>query len=368
MDLDRFVDLACLTYAGNDAPARRDEAIALRSPALVQASVHAAAVAGDLEALTAILDRDPGSIDERSTSRGWVPILSLCYSRIDQPQALECLELLLQRGADPNAYVTITECRFTALTGVMGEGESGPFGQPPHPRARELAIRLLDAGASPDESQGLYNTHFLPSNAWLELLLERGLTSRTDLEYLLGQAAVQGFTERVQRLLVAGAPVDGHNHYNRRSHLANALLEGHAEVAQLLSAAGAAPPVWDAPEQLQVAILANDASEAHRLATVVSPLQAGALHAAARHGRIDALRLALDLGVPIDGRDRQGLTALHHAARAGHLDVLRELVARGASLTVRDPQHGGTPLGHAQHVAARWPHPPEIVAFLEQQP
>ncbi len=77
MDADRFVDLACLTYAGNDAQARRDEATALRSPALVHANVHAAAAAGDLEALTGIVDRDPGCIDERSPSRGWVPILSL---------------------------------------------------------------------------------------------------------------------------------------------------------------------------------------------------------------------------------------------------------------------------------------------------
>ena len=67
--------------------------------------------------------------------------------------------------------------------------------------------------------------------------------------------------------------------------------------------------------------------------------------------------------------DADGLTALHHAARQGHLDVVRALVAHGASTTVRDPQYGGTALGHARHFNARWPrsHGAEIVALLERR-
>ena len=112
-DSERVVDLACLTYGDEESRARRDQATALLSPELVQASVHVAAAAGDLDALRGHLDRDAGCIDERNISRGWVPLLSLCYSRIPQAHARACLDLLLARGADPNAHVMIGENRFT---------------------------------------------------------------------------------------------------------------------------------------------------------------------------------------------------------------------------------------------------------------
>lgn len=364
---DRFVDLACLTYGSDESRARREQAAALlaQHPDLVQASPHAAAAAGDVDAL-----RAHQSGVATVGPRGWVPLLALCYSRVPQREALACLELLLARGADPNAFTTITECKFTALTGVIGEGEAGPLEQPPHPQARELAERLLDAGADPNDSQALYNTHFQPSNAWLELLLARGMSSAADLQFVLGQAAKQGFADRVRLLLAHGTSADGRNRYNRRTHVENAMLEGHADIARMLIAAGATWPTLTPDERFRVAILANDATEALRIlaTTPLANENVGALIAAAHHGHLAAVRLALQLGVPIDGTER-GLTALHHAARQGHLDVVRELVEQGASLTVCDPVYNGTPLGHARYVADHWPglHHAEIVAFLAER-
>jgi ankyrin repeat protein len=248
---------------------------------------------------------------------------------------------------------------------------------------------LLDAGASADDAQAIYNMHFLSSDKWLELLLARGLSSAPDLEFLLGQAAVQGFVERVRLLLARGTAADGHNRYNGRTHVENALLEGHGEIARMLLAAGARPPTLSDNDRFRVAVLANDAAEATRILAEAASAEAAsanaepdallaephallaepdALIAAARHGRLDAIRLGLDLGLPVDGRDDNGLTPLHHAARSGHLDVVRELVARGASLALRDPVYDGTPLGHAQHFTSRWPrvHGDEIIALLEQ--
>lgn len=367
---DRFVELACLTYGPDEGRARREEAEALRAatPELVRATVHAAAAAGDPDALGAWLARDPASVSRTGTARAWAPILALCYSRVRQDDARACLELLLAHGADPAAHVLLGGCRFTALAGVMGEGEAGPLEQPPHGDARALAERLLDAGASPDESQGLYNTHFAPSDAWLELLLARGLRATSDLDFLLGQAAVQGFAARARLLLAHGAAADGRSRYNHRTHRENALLEGHGALADLLAAAGAAAPSFDAKDALRVAVLAGDAGAARGLVAATPGLarDGAALRAAARHDRLEALELGLDLGLPIDDADHQGLTALHHAARAGHLRIAQRLVERGASLAVRDRLYRGTPLGHAEHFGARWPRPhgDALVAFL----
>jgi uncharacterized protein len=364
---ERFVDLACLSYQGDSLERRADAAALLaREPGLVDASIHAAAAAGDLDALRTWLEREPTLLEQPGGPRTWVPLLSLCYSRVPQRDAIGCLELLLGRGADPNAFTTITDCRFTALTGVMGEGEQGPVEQPPHPDAHAMALRLLGAGASPNESQGLYNTHFLPSNAWLELLFARGLTS--DIDFLLGQAAQQGFEDRVALLLAHGAAPGGRNHYNKRTHLENALLEGHLSIAAQLERAGAQLATFTGADAFRAECLRGDAVEARRLVAVDPTVakNAGTLAAAARHGRLDALVLALSLGAPIDAVDHGGLTALHHAARAGHLEIAEELVSRGASLAIKDPQYGGTALGHARHFASRWPAPGRdaVVAFL----
>ncbi len=369
---DQFVDLACLTYLDDESRTRRQEAAALlaATPGLVDAGIHAAAAAGDVAALRAHLDRSPPCIEQRGTPRQWVPLLSLCYSRVEQLDSLACVDLLLARGADPNAHVMLYENRFTALTGVMGEGESGPFEQPPHPHARAIAERLLDAGANPNETQGLYNTHFLPGNEWLGLLLARGLSSTWDREYLLGQAAVQGFRERVQLLLAHGTNVDGSNHYNKRTHVENALLEGHADIARMLLDAGARPPAFTANERFRAAVLANDAAGAREIlaASPSAITEPAALFAAARHGRLDALELGLALGLPIDGCDEQGLTPLHHAARTGHVEIVRKLVQAGASLEIRDALYNATPRGHAQHFAERWSRPDiaAIVAILDR--
>ncbi len=368
-DADRFVDLACLTYGDDESRARRNEAAALiiALPSLVRDSVHAAAAAGDADALRAHLDRDPGCVSRAGSPRTWGPLLALCYSRVPQRDPLACLELLLARGADPNAHVMLYENKFTALTGVMGEGESGPLDQPPHAHARAMAERLRAAGARVLEEQGLYNTHFSPENGWLELLLARGLPP--DHDYLMGPAVRLGFTDRVRLLLAHGASANGTNRWNTRTHIENALLEGHGEVARMLFAAGATAPSLSADERFRVAVVAADTTEALRLlaASPHANEHPGALIAAARHGRLEAVRLALQLGLPIDGVDRDGLTALHHAAQKAQLEVVRELVLQGAPLDVKDPQYGGTPLGHARHFASRWPHPhaAEVVAFLE---
>lgn len=150
------------------------------------------------------------------------------FSRVDEApparDAVTVLRLLLDAGADPRFYLDgssgIGGWRWSALTGAIGEGEGGVVQNPPHPRARELAELLLEAGADPNDSQGLYNSMFTPGNEWLELLLSNGLTSRapadpdsdsdvTTLDYQLSFAVKAGFAERVVLLLEHGADASG---------------------------------------------------------------------------------------------------------------------------------------------------------------
>jgi hypothetical protein len=371
---DRFLDLACLMYEGEDSPARRAEAERLlqADPGLVAGSVHAAAAVGDVATLRALLAGAPGLATTAGGPRGWVPLLYLCYSRVNPERAgwdpVEAAGLLLASGADPNSFTTITDCRFTAVTGAVGVGEGGTVAQPPHRQARALVELLLDAGADPNDSQALYNTHFLPDTDWLQLFLDRGLTAARPinwddrgqeriLDYLLGQAAQQGFTNRVALLLQHGADPSGRNHYNRRTHLENALLNGHLDIAELLKRRGATTPHLTGEEQFRAACLAGDEAEARRLlaAHPAAKNDPGTLAAAAEHGNLTALRLALNLGLPMDGAGPDGLTPLHHAARAGRLAVAQELVARGAPLDARDKVYSGTPLNHATHFQRGWP-------------
>jgi ankyrin repeat protein len=375
---DRFVEEACLTFHPDDHPRRRRRAERLwqEHPHLATESFPAAVVLGDVEAVSRHLAADPGLATRASGPRGWAPLLYLTFGRVTPTRpgfdAVQVARRLLAAGADPNARAIFHDRYvFTAVTGAVGEGESGPVAAPPHPQARPLVELLLDAGADPNDSQALYDTHFRRDNTWLELFLARGLAERDrtnwtkgeeensgTLEYLLGQATRQGFVDRVALLLAHGASPNGRNVYTRRTHLETALLAGHQEIAALLVARGASPPTLSPAEARRVAALRGDAAALQQAPAPADPHEdIATLLTAAEHGRLPAVRLLLDLGVPVNATDEGGLTALHQAAANGHRLVVDELLARGASLDLRDHAHGGTPVGRATYFARVWPTP-----------
>lgn len=380
---DVFVDLACLTYSSAESPSRRRQAARLLEtvPGIVGASLHAAAVVGDLATAQRLLDADPALATRAGGPRGWVPLLYLCYGRVDGGgDPLAVAHLLLERGADPNSRVMLDEFCFTALTGAMGEGERGLENQPPHPQARALAIALLEAGADPNDSQGLYNTMFRPSNEWLELLLAHGLTAShmvnwsphatPMLDYLLGQAVKDGFDERVALLLARGASASGRDAYDHRTHHENAIMRGRRNIAELLLRHGATPVPLPPRDEFRAAYMNGDAAAARALIAQHPEFRASAapLLDAADGGHLDAVRLLLDLGFPVDARGAGGDTALHQAAIRGHLLVARLLVERGAPLEVRDTTHQATPVGWAAFGASsgmgEGGQPAEVIGYL----
>ena len=85
---------------------------------------------------------------------------------------------------------------------------------------------------------------------------------------------------------------------------------------------------------------------------------------------IEAVRLMLDLGFPIEAREfNHGCTVLHNAAWCGDSELVCLLIERGHPTDVRDPDHDSTPIGWAVHScleAKRHPDGrfPEVVALL----
>lgn len=63
---------------------------------------------------------------------------------------------------------------------------------------------------------------------------------------------------------------------------------------------------------------------------------------------IEAVRLMLDLGFPVDVPERNhGYTPLHNAAWCGNAELVELLISRGHPLDIKDSQFGATPIGWA---------------------
>ena len=64
---------------------------------------------------------------------------------------------------------------------------------------------------------------------------------------------------------------------------------------------------------------------------------------------MDAVRLMLEAGWPVDARGQHGGTALHWAAFHGHADLAKLILQFHPPLEAVDLDFGGTPLGWAIH-------------------
>jgi uncharacterized protein len=137
----------------------------------------------------------------------------------------------------------------------------------------------------------------------------------------LFEAAIAGEIAVVERLLAAGANIDGRDH-DQATPLIAAALASQAAIVKVLIAHGAN----------------------------VQARNAGgftALHAAAYSGSTPIVEFLLDSGANIDDADnRAGVTPLLVAAEENHQAVAELLLARGADLSVRE-RHGYTALSRA---------------------
>jgi uncharacterized protein len=359
-------------------------------PEIARDSIYTAIASGEVAEVERILAGDTAAASESGGSRGWTPILYSTFTRCTYPAVIEngvaIARTLLDHGANPNDFYMAGDARYSALTGVAGEGEQD---SPRQPYAAELFQLLLERGAEPFDIQVLYDTHFSGDMLWwLEVV--HAHTMKTDrriawedrdwpmldmggygsgARFLLETALKKRDLRLAEWLLARGANPNAaaarDPRFPKRSLYEEAMREGLTEMADLLARHGAerrAPVLDDDERFLQACFeLDRDAVRTHFERHPEELTSPKALFTAADRDRPDVIALLVDLGVPVDVEDQRKTRALHHAAGSGAIAAARKLVERGAEIDPRDMTYNNTPLGWAAHFDDR-----QMLDFLSQ--
>ncbi len=392
----RFLQFACWDthvhgkgdHAMYDRAARR---LLERHPEIARDSIYTAAVAGDLQQVERLLSVRPEAAREPGGSRGWTPLLYLCFTRLShQPSidnAVAIARALLDRGANPNDFYKAGEASYTALVGVAGEGEQD---SPRQPKAGALFQLLLERGAEPFDIQVLYNTHFSGDMIWwLDLIYAHTMTigraaawseptwSMLDMQpygpgayFILRSALNNKNLELAEWALSHGASPNitksAHPRFKPKWTLyEEAVMEGLTDLAELLLRHGAIPsvPILGDEEAFIAACFRLDRDEVRRILASHPEylLSTSAIFAAATRDRADVVAMLLDLGTPVDVENARKERPLHIAAGNNALRVATLLIERGAEIDPREATWNSTPIGWAAYGSRI-----EMVEFLSR--
>jgi ankyrin repeat protein len=364
-------------WGGDQAAAQR---ILSRWTEIATHDLYIAAATGHLMEMGHWLAAEPAAAVRKGGPLDWEPLLYVAYARLPGGEwhAADIVRTLLDHGANPNAQFDDGWGNpFKVLTGVIGHGEGN---RPAHPQAKELALLLIERGADPYDSQALYNTSIAHDDTtWLDFLWT--WSKRRDrlgkwrekawkigdnvplnaLDYLLGNAVAANHVRRTEWLLMHGANADGVHAYSSRPLREEALIYGHAAMADLLVRHGANASPLDGQTAFQAACMRLDRDAARRLADQHPEClnNPAPMLTAARQGRADVVALLLELGMDVDIADGIEQRGLQVAVAGGSLEVVKLLVAHGADIDRPTTSFGGGAMGYAAHFDRR-----EIAAFL----
>jgi ankyrin repeat protein len=246
----------------------------------------------------------------------------------------------------PNRFAEKT---IAALTRAIYQGET------------EKALALIRPGLPFDHvARDVSHTPLLAAiengnMAVFEALLAAGagIGASTELgDTPLHTAARKGNEAMVSALVARGADVAAPIHrprhqYHGRTPLMEAALGRNLAVVKLLLARGADPFAkdvsgWTAMSFAEVGGK-RIANHLRKLMNATPQAAEVGLLDAARTGLTERVRLLLDGGEAVDGRDEFGRTALHQAVMGGHAEIVRLLLERGAAADAAD-KRGSTPL------------------------
>jgi ankyrin repeat protein len=369
---------------------RTAQRLLARYPEVARANIHTAVVCGQLQEVQRILAARPQAAIERGGVRDWTPLLTLCYTRFTHApthqHAVAIARLLLDHGANPNDFYMAGDAAYTALVGVVGEGEQEA---PREPWGKEVFELLLERGAEPFDIQVLYNTHFTGDMLWWLKLVHKhtintprgaawsdpewamfdmggyGSGARFFLEFALKTRNL----ELAEWVLAHGANPDATPARDKRFPKVTlhqeAMRQGFIEMASLLERYGASVTAanFTDRERLTPACMRLHRDEVQALFAKNAEFKhlPDPMFAAAAHDRADAVALLLDLGVSPDVRDVNNERPLHRAAANNARGVAKLLLERGAEIDPRDRRYHATPIGWASHFDHA-----DMVSFLSQ--
>ena len=243
---------------------------------------------------------------------------------------LELIELLLERGADPNRG---NDYGWTKLH------QAGYSNRP------ELAQLMLDAGGRLDLSaRGDGGTPLIAALFWghREVVPLLGLEPGN-----LRVAGGLGLPELIDEL--AGTPRAGAHRAFYRPHGGFPAWEPTDDPQEVLDEA----LVWAAKAD-RVDVLPQLVGLGARVEA--DPYRGTALIWAAANGRVDSIRKLAELGADpnqratFGGPDHgEGVTALHLAAQSGKSEAVEALLELGADPTIADGCHDATPASWADY-------------------
>jgi ankyrin repeat protein len=274
---------------------------------------HAAARLGMLDRLRELVAADPAVVAARGGD-GQTPLHFAC--------SVEVARFLLEHGADIDALDVDHES--TPAQFMMRD-------------RREVARYLVSRGC---------RTDLLMAAALGDLNLVRRLLDEDPLRIHLN-VSLEHFPKKDPR--AGGCIYIWTLGWNKTPH-ALARESGHLEVLRLL--------MDRSPDSLKLslAVELGDRELFNRLLASapdmpksLSPAERRKLVDAAQERNIDAVRLMLEAGWPVDARGQHGGMALHWAGFHGHAEMARLILRFHPPLEAVDFDFGGTPLGWAIH-------------------
>jgi ankyrin repeat protein len=385
------------------------------APSIVEESIHAACAIGHADLVRHHLDASPALLTEQES--GWTPLAYACGSRFHQLSqrhaagTVECVTLLLDRGADPNACSALRRTllvgnRSAALVlyqrganqGVGAEARETAFkeafwGIPENPtvvdkvladlfadteaveqmnrrirRIAEAGVRRGNLPPKPGPDQPLSPKDFYgpmyPSNQdfnvliW-ELLIKRGVHpdwNDTSHDSPLHHLAMwDGDAATAEFFLQSGVDPNLRRADGKTPYFL-AVRFGNAAVAKVLLAHGANSHVVSPADELIGACRRVDSETAFSIVRAhpevlrtLSDQDYEVLVQSAARNRLDVVKLMLEIGFNPDAYGESGATALHAAAWHGHSDLVRLLLDSGGHVQQRDLMFGNSPIESAQH-------------------
>ena len=351
----------------------------LNQPTKYKSALMYAASEGHVEIAKLLLAR--GEDVNTQTDEGTALMMAVCRGN------LELVQLLLDDGARVNAkHRSGRTALIMSADRSIAEMNAKPGDPPPVPSS-EIMNLLLVRGADPNAADQYGHTALMEATsiAKVKLLLARGAQVNAkdeEGETALLRAVDRGDVAIVEALLKAGAEGLNTQNDDGETLLMRAVREGRADLAKLLLAQGADPSLVDVlGDNVSTLAYEKGLSEIEALSRSVYPVE---MTPAVRNAWLraaiskkDELKVKELLAAGADANHQYAIgyrhpkiktTVLIDAVKVGHAGIVQLLLARGADPSVEGLLHGsehGLKYGTALE-AAESAKDAEIVALLQK--